>query len=153
MTRVPSHGQSVHLLNLTMNCMCNIYCWMPNPKITSSWQWNWEWILTIQSRTIWFHRLSIVRIRLLFFSKQHATFLAAYAKYPGVSMTLNTGWSSSLNSGGNRLLALQAQLVTAHGKSYSRVAVSGNTEQAHLQLSDLIYWNKYMYLKDSVVNN
>ncbi|KAH3821959.1 ADAM 17-like protease [Dreissena polymorpha] len=38
----------------------------------------------------------------------------AYPKYSGVTMSLNTGWSSSLNSGGHRLLALQAQLVTAH---------------------------------------
>ncbi|XP_053385487.1 ADAM 17-like protease [Mercenaria mercenaria] len=37
-----------------------------------------------------------------------------YPKYAGVTMTLNTGWSSSQNSAGHRLLALQAQLVTAH---------------------------------------
>ncbi|XP_052812979.1 ADAM 17-like protease [Mya arenaria] len=37
-----------------------------------------------------------------------------YPKYPGVSMTLNTGWSSSLNSAGHRILALQALLITAH---------------------------------------
>ena len=48
---------------------------------------------------------------------------SAYSKYQGVSMTLNTGWSSSRNSGGHRLLALQAQLVTAHGECNSRVVV------------------------------
>lgn len=37
-----------------------------------------------------------------------------YAKYPKVQLTLNTGWSSSQNAGGHRILALQAQLVTAH---------------------------------------
>ncbi|KAL4217074.1 Disintegrin and metalloproteinase domain-containing protein 17 [Mactra antiquata] len=37
-----------------------------------------------------------------------------YPKYPGVQMTLNTGWSSTQNSGGHRLLALQANLVTTH---------------------------------------
>lgn len=37
-----------------------------------------------------------------------------YSKYPGVELSLNTGWSSSQNAGGHRILALQAQLVTAH---------------------------------------
>ena len=42
--------------------------------------------------------------------------VAVYSKYPKVRLSLNTGWSSSQNAGGHRILALQAQLVTAHGK-------------------------------------
>ena len=43
-------------------------------------------------------------------------FVTVYSKYPKVRLTLNTGWSSSQNAGGHRILALQAQLVTAHGR-------------------------------------
>ena len=43
--------------------------------------------------------------------------VSVYSKYPGVQLSLNTAWSSSQNAGGHRILALQAQLVTAHGKT------------------------------------
>ncbi|WAR10429.1 ADA17-like protein [Mya arenaria] len=50
----------------------------------------------------------------LFTSRRFDDGVLVYPKYPGVSMTLNTGWSSSLNSAGHRILALQALLITAH---------------------------------------
>ena len=52
------------------------------------------------------------------------TVVAVYSKYPKVRLSLNTGWSSSQNAGGHRILALQAQLVTAHGKTF-RIFLAG----------------------------